>query len=71
MIHRQRVTLKTLFSILTPYQSMFVDKTSRIVVHESTDLDYTSSDRELDNGNEWKSFELAASRMVASQDRQD
>lgn len=51
---------------LTPEQNIFVDHMSNVVVRESTDTDYTSSDEELDKVGKQKTFMLAARKMISS-----
>ena len=48
MIHRIRLLVFSALGSLTADQSVFADKMSRVVVHESSNFEYTSSDDELD-----------------------
>lgn len=57
---------------LTPEQNIFVDRTSAIVVGESTtSLDTNSSDNELESKLHLDSFNFAASRMLSSGSQSD
>ena len=48
-LHRQRILVTSLLGLLKGRQSSFVDYHSQLVVRESTDMDNTSSDAELDD----------------------
>ena len=48
-IHRQRVNVNAMLGLLTASQSIFVDKMSQIIVHESSNMEVTSEDDELDD----------------------
>ena len=47
-IYRQRVQTNALIGLLTGRQNVFVDKMSKLVIRESSDMAETSSDAELD-----------------------
>ena len=52
-LHRQRILVTSLLSLLKGYQSTFVDKFSQLLIRESSDMRQTSSDAELsDWGNQ-------------------
>ena len=48
-LHRQRILVTSLLGLLKGRQSSFVDYHSQLVVRESTDMENTSSDAELDD----------------------
>ena len=48
-IHRQRIQVNAMLGLLNSHQSLFVDKMSQIIIHESSDFVTTSSDDELDD----------------------
>ena len=66
IIHRLRLLLMATLGSLTPEQSVYVDTMSHVVIRESSDLDYTSSDKELDEVGKQKNFMFAAQRMISS-----
>ena len=65
-IHRVRLQVTTTLGILSNYQSLFADKMSHIVVHESSDFDETSSDDELQQDIRYNDLYLAGRQMLAS-----
>lgn len=71
IIHRLRLLLMAALGSLTPEQSVYVDRMSHIVIRESSDLDYTSSDKELDEIGKQKNFMFATQRMIASTSKTD
>ena len=48
-LHRQRILVTSLLGLLRGRQSSFVDYHRQLVVRESTDMENTSSDAELDD----------------------
>ena len=46
-LHRQRVLVTSLLSLLKGRQTTFVDKFSQLLIRESSDMGQTSSDAEL------------------------
>ena len=46
---RMRISMNAILSLLTGPQSYLIDKTSRMVVRESSNFEETSSDEELDD----------------------
>ena len=46
---RQRITMNALLGLLTGPQSHFIDKTSSMVVRESSNFEETSEDEQLDD----------------------
>ena len=56
---------------LTADQSIFADQMSRVVARESSDFTNSSSDEELDQKKERKSFIISAKRLIRSSDKTD
>lgn len=73
IIHRIRILLFSVLATLTADQSVFADRMSQVVVRESSDLDGTSSDDELQNDQtiEKANFLLSAARMLKSSKKND
>ena len=70
-LHRSRVTFASLLGLLTSKQSAFVDRMSRVAIRESTDLDVTTDDDELESKQFEKDMNLFVQRMVKSTDQID
>ena len=70
-LHRSRVTFASLLGLLTSKQSAFVDRMSRVAIRESTDLDATTDDDELESKQFEKDMNLFVQRMVKSTDHID
>ena len=62
-IHRQRVTMAANISVLTGPQKAFVDKFSRLVIRESSDLVNTSDDDEL---SDWNREDMTFTKRMTS-----
>lgn len=68
-LHRQRVFIASLLGLLKGRQSSFVHRYSKLVLRESTDMEITSEDEELDElGNGSLQF---ISSMISSSDKVD
>ena len=68
-LHRQRILVTSLLSLLKGYQSTFVDKFSQLLIRESSDMRQTSSDAELsDWGNQQTEI---LSKISAGKNRTD
>ena len=47
---RQRISTNAILSLLTGRQTYFIDKMSQMVVRESSNFEWTSSDEQLSDG---------------------
>ena len=66
-----RLLIFSTIGFLSKEQSVFIDKMSQVVVHESTADAKTSSDDELDEGTARREVVVAARRMLSSKDTVD
>lgn len=71
IIHRLRLLIFSSIGFLSKEQSVFIDKMSEVVLHESTADAPTSSDNELDEKTARKEVVVAAKRMMNSDDKAD
>jgi len=65
-IMRQRLQTNAILSLLTGRQSFFVDRMSQMVVRESSNFEWTSSDAELSDKNRDSKINDHTRRMTNS-----
>ena len=70
-LHRVRLQVTATLGLLSRQQSIFVDKMSQIVIHESTDFDKTSTDEELREDMQNRDLDQAFRQMLKSKEKVD
>jgi len=62
-IHRQRVFITAILSLMSGRQKQFIDKFSQLVMRESSDMNFTSSDAEL---SDWRKEDMTFTQKMSS-----
>ena len=70
-IYRLRLLAFNALGSMSKDQSIFVDRISRIVVNESSNIDYTSSDKELIENKDGNNYIRSAQNLIRSPHKAD
>ena len=68
---RQRIETNAILSLLTGRQSYFIDRMSQMVVRESSNFEWTSSDNQLSDSNKKNEMDENVTSITRSSDKVD